>query len=426
MKGLLFVKKVLISLCCLMLCLTVTLSFSGCGSLVLTAHATDLMEGVTANTVEGKSVDDRFTGQMAALSAELFKRSAADGKNTLVSPLSVALALAMTANGAAGSTLSQMSGLLGGDIPLNELNAYFYGYVKGLPSDKKTKLEIANSIWFRDDENRLKVDKDFLQTNANYYNASAYKAPFDDSTIEEINSWVNDKTEGLIDSIIDQISADTVLYLLNAIVFDAEWENVYNKEDLSNGTFTASDGTKQTVEMMHSEESRYLDDGKATGFIKNYAGGGYSFAALLPNEGTDLESYITTLSGSGLLATIEGAQSATVSATMPKFSFDFSLTMNNLLMEMGMTDAFNTDAADFSKMATSSLGNIYVGEVLHKTYISVDELGTKAGAVTKVEMRDMAAAIDTKTVVLDRPFVFMILDNATNLPLFIGAVTSVS
>ncbi len=425
MKGLLLVKKGLTVFCCLLLCLSLTLGFSGCGSLILTASATDLMEGVTANTVEGKSADDRFAGQMAALSAELFRRSAADGKNTLVSPLSVALALAMTANGASGNTLSQMSALLGGDITIEELNAYFYYYIKNLPSEEKSKLEVANSIWFRDDENRLTVEKDFLQTNANYYGAGAYKAPFDDNTIKEINSWVGDKTDGLIDSIIDEISENTVLYLLNAIVFDAEWENVYNIEDLSDGVFTAKDGTKQNVKMMHSKETRYLDDGQATGFIKNYADGGYSFAALLPNEGTDLDSYIASLTGSGLLASLKGEQTVEVSATMPKFSFDYTLVMNDLLQVMGMTDAFDEDMADFSKMATSTRGNIYVGEVLHKTYISVDELGTKAGAVTKVEMMQKSAAIEVKSVVLDRPFVFMIIDNATNLPLFIGVVTSV-
>lgn len=425
MKGLLFMKKLLVSLCCFMLCVSLVAGFSGCGSLFPVARATDLMKDVKANTITGKNADNRFTGQLAALSAELFKRSAAEGENTLVSPLSVALALAMTANGAGGKTLQQMSELLGGDIPLDELNEYFYGYVKALPSEPKSKLGIANSIWFRDDENRLKVEKDFLQINADYYNAGAYKAPFDDSTVKAINSWVDDKTDGMIDSIIDNIFEDTVMYLINAIVFDAEWEKVYNKESISDGVFNAYDGTKQNVRMMFSEESTYLDDGMATGFIKNYSGGNYSFAALLPNDGIDVDDYISSLSGSGILTTLNGAQTVTVNATMPKFSFDFKLVMNNLLIDMGMTDAFSSLEADFGKMATSSRGNIYVGEVLHKAFISVDELGTKAGAVTKVEMRDEMAAIDTKTVVLDRSFVFMIIDNATNLPLFMGAVTSI-
>lgn len=292
-------KKLLVSLCCFMLCVSLVAGFSGCGSLFPVARATDLMKDVKANTITGKNADNRFTGQLAALSAELFKRSAAEGENTLVSPLSVALALAMTANGAGGKTLQQMSELLGGDIPLDELNEYFYGYVKALPSEPKSKLGIANSIWFRDDENRLKVEKDFLQINADYYNAGAYKAPFDDSTVKAINSWVDDKTDGMIDSIIDNIFEDTVMYLINAIVFDAEWEKVYNKESISDGVFNAYDGTKQNVRMMFSEESTYLDDGMATGFIKNYSGGNYSFAALLPNDGIDVDDYISSLSGSG-------------------------------------------------------------------------------------------------------------------------------
>lgn len=418
-------KKLLISLCCFMLCITLVLGFSGCGSLFPVARATDLMKDVKAETVIGKNADNRFTGQMAAMSAELFKRSAAEGKNTLVSPLSVAMSLAMTANGADGETLKQMAELIGGDISVDELNEYFYGYIKNLPSEPKAKLGIANSIWFRDDENRLKVEKDFLQTNADYYNAGAYKAPFDDSTIKAINLWVDDNTDGMIDSIIDEIFEDTVMYLINAIVFDAEWEKVYNKENLSDGTFNAYDGTKQNVRMMSSEESLYLDDGMATGFVKNYVGGNYSFAALLPNSGIDVDDYISSLSGSRILTTLNSVQTVAVNATMPKFSFDFKLVMNDLLIDMGMTDAFSSSEADFGKMATSSRGNIYVGEVLHKTFISVDELGTKAGAVTKVEMRDEMAVVDVKTVVLDRPFVFMIIDNGTDLPLFMGAVTRI-
>lgn len=426
MKGLLFVKKTLILFCCFSLCLTLAFGFYGCGSVLPSAQAADLMKGITPEIVEKKDADTRFVRHMAEISAEIFKRSAADSENTLVSPLSVVLALAMTANGASGETLEQMSRLIGGGIPQDELNQYLLGYVKGLPSASKSKLEIANSIWFRDDENRLTVEKDFLQTNANFYNAGAFKAPFDKSTIKQINSWVDDKTDGMIDKIIESIADDAVMYLINAIVFDARWENVYKKTDISDGIFKASDGREQNVKMMYSTESIYLYDGSAVGFVKNYDGGNYSFAALLPNEDVGIDNYISSLSGARLLSVIDEAKNAEVAAAMPKFSFDYTLVMNNLLEEMGMTDAFSFSDADFSKMATSSQGNIYVGKVLHKTFISVDELGTKAGAVTKVEMKDACAALDVKTVILDRPFVFAIIDNSSGLPLFMGAALSMS
>jgi serpin B len=178
--------------------------------------------------------------------------------------------------------------------------------------------------------------------------------------------------------------------------------------------------------MMYSEESRYIFDGKATGFLKNYKGAKYSFAALLPNKGVDLYDYIGSLSPETLKNTLSNPKYVEVAATTPKFSYEYELTMNGVLGELGMTDAFSFDKADFTRLGRSSWGNIYVGDVLHKTFISVDEKGTKAGAVTKVEMKDTCAIIDRKVVTLDRPFLYMIIDNATNLPIFMGTVTEIT
>ena len=398
----------------------VAVNLTGCTTQV---QAADLMEGVSAAAVSGKAADDSFIRSQMRLSVELFQSSVLESKdkNVLISPLSVQLALAMTANGAAGKTREEMEQVLGGEIPIGELNEYLYSYVQSLPSEDKYKLEIANSIWFRDQKERLTVEKDFLQKNADYYGAQAYKSPFDNQTVNDINSWVKNHTDGMIDKIIEEIGSDTVMYLINALVFDAEWENIYHKSAILDGTFTAISGDKRTVEMMSSKENSYLDDGKATGFIKDYKGGKYSFAALLPNEGVDIYEYMAGLTGEGLLSTLENAQSGTVMATLPKFE----LRMNDVLAGLGMPSAFDGGAADFSKMAKSANGNIYIGDVLHKTFISVDERGTKAGAVTKVEASSTGMPQSEKVVVLDRPFVYMLIDNATDLPFFIGAAMDI-
>lgn len=346
-------------------------------------------------------------------------------ENVLISPLSIQLALAMTANGAAGKTKAEMEALLGGDIKLEALNEYLYTYVNSLPSGEKCKLQIANSIWFRDNENRLQVEQDFLQRNADYYGAHAYKTPFDEQTLKDINSWVEDHTDGMIDKILDRIDDDAVMYLINALVFDARWQNVYDKSAIYKGTFTNIKGEEVSVEMMHSEEMTYLQDSLATGFMKPYQDGKYSFAAMLPNEGVDIYDYISGLTSEGLLETLNKAQSGTVIATLPKFSYEYELSMNDTLKKLGMPTAFDGMSADFSRMAHSSRGNIYIGDVLHKTFIAVDELGTKAGAVTKVEMRDECALVTEWVVTLDRPFVYMIIDNETNLPVFIGTVVDI-
>lgn len=403
------------------LLLAITLNLTGCSPSV---QAADMMDGITARSVQEKAADARFIGNTADFSVELFKNTISKDNNSLISPLSVLLALAMTANGADNKTLTQMEAVLGGDISLDELNEYLLSYANNLPNQEKSRLTIANSIWFREDEGRLQVEKDFLLKNADYYKAAAYKSAFDDQTLEDINNWVNINTDGMIDKILDQIAEDAVMYLINAIVFDAQWKAVYNKNNINPGEFTALDGSKQQVDMMFSEESFYLEDDLTTGFIKPYADDKYSFVALLPNPGISLPDYVAALSGEKFMQIIDNASETLVSATMPKFSYDYTVQMNGALKSMGMPDAFSALNADFARLGKSSRGNIFIGEVLHKTFISVDELGTKAGAVTKVEMKD-EAYVETKIVRLDRPFVYAIIDNASKLPVFIGTVMQI-
>lgn len=408
----------------LILIIVIVVSSSACSSTTPEFQSTDLMEDTLSKTVSGKTTDDKFISNTMDLSIQLFKKTSSDNKNSLISPLSVMLALAMTANGADKETLSQMELVLGKEIPLEDLNEYLFTYVKNLPSKNKSKLNIANSIWFRDEENRLTVEEEFLQKNADYYNASVYKSAFDAQTIKDINNWVKTNTDGLIDTIINQIEEDTIMYLINAIVFDAQWKDVYNKNELIEGDFTTADANLQTAEFMYSQEGLYIEDDKAIGFIKPYFDDQYSFVALLPNKDVSIEDYIETLTGEGFLNTINKATNVPVNASLPKFSYDFTIKMNDALKALGITDGFSASKADFLKLGQSTRGNIYIGEVIHKTFISVDELGTKAGAVTKVEMKDESYNMETKVVKLDRPFVYAIIDNATNLPIFIGKVMS--
>lgn len=391
--------------------------------------AMDLMEEILAKAVSGKKIDEKFVDAVANFSVKLFQNyklaeGEKVGENVLISPLSALLALAMTANGADGQTLREMETVLAGGMPIEELNQYLYTYTHSLPSEEKAKFEIANSIWFRSQEG-FKVQPEFLQTNADYYGAAARKEPFDDGTKDAINGWVNENTDGLIEEIISSpIPADTVMYLINAIVFDAKWAREYSLSDIYERDFTAADGTVKKVSMMWSEESKYLDDGSAVGFVKPYAGGAYSFAALLPDEGVDIHEYIASMTGERLLETLSGVESASVSASLPKFSYEDETLMNEELMALGMPTAFSS-AADFTDMAQISSGYLYIGNVLQKTFIAVDELGTKAGAVTSVEMTTESIQMYQYTVRLDRPFVYLIIDNATNLPIFIGAVMDI-
>ena len=372
-----------------------------------------------------ESKDPKY--QQLRLSVDLFKAMSKESKNKdlLISPLSIELALAMTANGAKGQTKAEIEKLLCGDMTVEALNLYLNNYVSLLPTDDKYKMHIANSIWFRDEEDRLTVNEAFLEKNKDYYGAQIFKKNFNDSqTVTDINDWVNNNTDGMIDKIVEGISRDTVMYLINALCFDAEWEKQYLLSDIVKRDFTNISAETKKVDMMHSEESYYIETENAKGFMKHYKDKKYSFVALLPNE-NDIYGYIDSLTPEYIESALNNVQNKGGYAVMPKFSYEYELSMNGVLESLGMPTAFDSGKADFTDMAISTRGNIFIGDVLHKTFIQVDELGTKAGAVTKVEMTDECAPMYEWVITLDRPFVYMIIDNANNMPIFMGTLTDV-
>ena len=400
--------------------LVFALSLTACGQ----KNANDLMQDVPAKAVD--VLPDMEAGAAAAadFGVRLFQSGMEEGKNTLISPLSVLYALAMTANGAEGNTLTQMDQVLGMDA--EALNGFMLAYLDSLPESKVYKLSLANSIWFKDDP-RFTVEQSFLQTNADYYGASIYKSAFDESTRHDINNWVKEHTDGMIPQIIDEIPEEAVMYLVNALAFDAEWQEIYEESQVRPGTFTREDGSQTEIELMHSEESRYLEDEKATGFVKYYKDRQYAFVALLPNEGVSVEEYVQGLTGAYLLEMLSDPEQITVFAAIPKFETEYSMEMSEALMEMGMTDAFDSHTADFTRLGTCQGENLFINRVLHKTFISVSEKGTRAGAATAVEIVAERAVVieDYREVTLDRPFVYMLIDCQTNLPFFIGTMMDV-
>ncbi|MBP1736329.1 MAG: proteinase inhibitor serpin [Oscillospiraceae bacterium] len=414
--------RILAGLLCLVL-VAAPLPLSACGT---TIQSENLMEGVqqqnalllsTARTQEE-------TEAIADFDVRLFQSGSASGESALISPLSVLCALAMTANGANGETLSQMEQVFG--LSDEELNNFLGAYLSNLPSSDKYKVSVANSIWLKDDDT-LTVNPSFLQQNANYYGASVYRAAFDNTTPKDINAWVSDYTNGMVDHILDNIPKDAVIYLINALSFDAQWEEVYNESQVEDGIFTMESGETQTASMMYGTEYRYLDDGSATGFIKYYADRSYAFVALLPNEGISVSDYVASLTGEGMMNMLSQAEDTTVRTAIPKFQCEYSVEMSDILKNMGITDAFDAGKADFSGLGQSENGALFISHILHKAYIAVEENGTRAGAATAIEIDATSAPNENpKTVYLNRPFVYMLIDCETNLPLFIGTEMTVS
>lgn len=380
-------------------------------------EAENLVAAYKRNKPEDRPSDDAFRTAQLSFAAELIKNTHKAGENTLVSPLSVMVALSMTANGADGETLREMESVLGGTLSIDDLNAYLCSYVENLPQSERAKLTLADSIWINEII-ESQVHSEFLQKMSDFYAADVYKAPFNDQTLKDVNSWVSEKTDRMIPKILDELSPDSRMILINALRFEAEWALMYDEVSVSDGEFHAADGSRQPVTLMQSDEYNYLSDAKVQGIRKSYRDG-YSFVALLPKEGSDVDSYLDSLDGSTLQALLASEVNCKVSASLPKFRSSYSVLLNECLKSMGIDLAFLPEGADFSKMCSEAL---YIDNVLHKTFIEVGEKGTRAGAVTAVIMDAEGIPEEPLRLTFDRPFIYMIVEDATDTPIFIGAL----
>lgn len=373
-------------------------------------------------TPEEKEPDAAFRNAVLRFALALFRQTAAQdqGKNLLVSPLSVMTALTMAANGAGGETLAQLETALGG-LTVGELNAYLHTLAENLPNSEDSRLHAANSVWVNNIVRR-QVRQPFLQNMLAYYGAGINACDFDEAALKAINNWVKENTEDMIDGILNEPDPSILMLLLNALAFDAKWQRQYAEHNVSKTVFTQADGTKTECDMMRGEETLYLEDENTTGFIKEYRGGGYRFVALLPDKGVSMEDYVASLTPEKLSALLAGAQKTPVSAGLPKFSFDYDTTLNDALQAMGVADLFSASSCDFSEMFSENVG-AYVSKVIHKTFIEVNTEGTRAAAVTAVVIEKNAVMpFGSKTVILDRPFVFLITMGEANTPVFMGVL----
>lgn len=403
----------------LVLSVCMALPLFGCGGRI---EAQCLTDGITAQTIDTRTDLTDDSSAVMDFAAALLRQTAGK-EGVLLSPVSLLYALGMTANGASGETLAQLEQVTGMDR--DTLNDYLYTYRMSLPENtKKCKLSLADSLWVRDG---FRMEDGFLDACVNYYDAEVYRSAFDETMVSDLNHWVDSRTDGMIDKLLEEAPGSmTMLYLVNAVCFDARWQEPYEKSQIQEGAaFTAADGTRQTADLLWSEESIYLSDDDTTGFMKYYDGGRYAFVGLLPQEGVSLADYIAGLTGGKLHALLNGHQYGRVEAAIPRFTAVSSLELSDALKAMGVTDAFDVAKADLRTMGGAPNDQLHIGSVLQKTYLELDENGTKAAAVTAIEATAGAAEPpEVHRVVLDRPFVYMIVDTHANLPLFLGTVTT--
>ena len=392
----------------------------------------NLLDGYQSSITDKGEVTKEFKDALNDFSFKLYKAvTEKNGKNVIVSPLSVYICLALIANGAEGETRSQMEEVLG--MKVEEVNESLYNFVDSLSSSEKCKVSIANSVWLKDTNGNIKVNSEYLQEIADWYDSEIYKAPFDETTLKDINNWCSNKTDGLINKILDEINPQSVAYLINAVLFDAKWENAYKDQDIiENYDFTNYDKTKTKVTMLHSREGVYYTGKDFVGTQKRYAGGQYSLVVLLPNSDVDIYDFVNSLDrdkwAQVIMSHFARNSLVDVNLLMPEFESESEMPLNDVLQSMGMKDAFNSNA-DFTNMFNESKkGDFCISSIKQKAIIKVNKEGTKAAAVTIGEMTATAVEppITTVNITLDRPFVYAIVDNFTFCPLFVGVNVNIN
>lgn len=349
-----------------------------------------------------------------------------ESKNIFISPLSISLALAMTYNGAEGETKAAMKEALElNGLNTDAVNASYKSLIGALLSlDPKVQLSIANSIWHRND---FTINQDFIDVNQNYYNAMVEALDFSNPDAKNtINAWVDDKTNGQIPEIIDNIPGNAIMYLINAIYFKGIWKYKFEKSKTDIRPFFLSDGAQVDVPMMMQETSlNYFRNDTFSAVELPYADGEFSMVVILPHQSFLTKDIIENWSAdkwNNLLNQFSGPRK--VNLHLPSFKFEYKNRLNDELTDLGMGIAFGNQA-DFTGIYPNPA--LQISEVLHKTFIEVNEEGTEAAAVTSVEI--IYTSIDPDQPVafhVNRPFIALIKENSTGAILFMGQIVNPS
>ena len=380
---------------------------------------THLPRDLTAAEGRLVSTDNRFA-------FKLF-RQIADGtpadSSLFISPLSVAMALTMAYNGAAGTTQQEMAIALELEgFPLDELNASYRGLIDLLRElDRQVKFEIANSIWYRHD---WTFEQAFLDANRAYFDAAVRPLDFASPTAARtINAWVSDRTQGRIPSIVDDpLPSEDVMYLINAIYFKGSWTQQFDKSRTRPAPFLLRDGSSATVPTMFTAEPAQVRLAAAPGVTVldlPYGGRAFSMTIVVPRDPAGLDSLVATLTEDRWNEWTAALDSAAVDVSLPKFRLSYAASLQQVLSALGMPHAFcdSGGPTDFTRMRAA--GDLCITKVKHKAFVDVNEEGTEAAAATSIGMGVTSAP---QSVNVDRPFLFAIRENLSGTVLFLGRI----
>lgn len=384
--------------------------FAGCG-----IRAQELTRQIQPQAVERAAIRDGFREGAMKLALAQLRAAEAENGSAVVSPASLLSVLAMAQAGAEGETRAEMEAALG--LSTEALLESLAAYASAFPEREDVAVHAANSLWLAPD---LSVEEAFLQTMADYFDAQVFCTDLTAaSTVRDANRWVEEHTRGKIDRMLDEPLPEDARMLLGALSFDAEWQTPFSQGSVVPGTFHGTAGDQDAEFLLSQEE--YFANERVSGFRKYYAGGDYSFVAFLPAEGLDVTQLLSTLTAEEYFSLLEQDSGRSADIALPKWEAQTQMDCGALLQSMGVQRAF-TMLAQFGGMSPEPL---YIGKIVQKATLTVDERGTSAGAATEIEMRDGAAFTERPEVRLDRPFVYAVVDNATQLPLFFGVAHGV-
>jgi serine protease inhibitor len=405
---------------------------SGVSESSTTANANSAMvENRNSHEVSDKKVSEqKIDGRLVSANTEfgfkLFREIAASaaGRNVFISPSSVALALAMTYNGASGETRQAMARALEVQAmsleEVNRVGGQLRAALEG--ADPKARLLVANSLWAR---RGVGFKQDFIERNRQFYGAEVAELNFDDpSAPATINAWVSDKTSGKIARIVDQIGSDTILFLINAIYFKGQWSAQFDKARTKEEPFTLSDGRQKKVQMMtQSGEYDYFEGPNFQAVSLPYGERRLSMYIFLPAKGAGLAQLQKNLTAANWNEWMTKFGETPGDIGLPRFKVEFETELSDALKAMGMGVAFDEERADFSDMVQNG-EKVAIHRVKHKTFAEVNEEGTEAAAVTSVEMRTTSIMRPRRKfrLIVDRPFLCAIRDKQTGAILFIGSI----
>jgi serpin B len=348
------------------------------------------------------------------------------GKNVIVSPLSISMAFGMVLNGADGSTKTAIQNTLGYQgYTDQDINQAYRNIIDNFTQvDPKVQLQIANSIWYREG---LQVESTFVDVNRRYFDAEVQELDFTNpQATATINNWVDQKTHGLIDKILDgNIPPQMIMYLINALYYKGTWTTTFDSSKTVNAFFTTDGGVQQPCRLMTTGgELRCYQDQSIQAVSLPYGNGAYEMIVVLPKDESGIDSYIAGLTKSSWEQMISQLGKREGTLLLPRFKLIDSRKLNEVLKIMGMSMAFSQDSADFTQICRMTGGRIYIDEVLHKTYIEVNEEGTEAAAVTSIGMGITSVGPDEFIMTVDHPFVFCIQEVSSGSLLFVGKVVT--